>query len=85
MSVFCDPENAFRTELYNRLVIRGDFGPSRTMTFAPGSSHVSDCPDKWPAVEARVERALRQGVKIDILKPRRRPARYRRLRRALGI
>jgi len=80
----CDPQNAFRTELYNRLIIQGEF-PGRSMTFAPGSAHVVGCPEQWPAVEARVESALRRGVKLDLLKPLRRPNRYARLRRLLGL
>ena len=56
VSTFCDPDAAYRTERYNWEIILGLREGS--MTFAPGSSHVVDCPDEWPAIEARVEREL---------------------------
>jgi hypothetical protein len=62
----CDPEAAFRTELLNQRILRGE-KPGWSMTFMPGSGHVTGCPEKWPEVEARVDAALRSGVKIDLL------------------
>lgn len=55
-STLCDPDAAYRATLYNWEIILGKREGS--MTFAPGSSHVVDCPEKWAEIEARVAREL---------------------------
>ena len=56
VSTFCDPDAAYQATLYNWEIILGLREGS--MTFAPGSSHMIDCPEGWPEIEARVEREL---------------------------
>ncbi len=63
VSTSCDPDAAYRTEIYNWEIILGIREGS--MTFAPGSSHVVDCPEKWPEIQARVEREF--GISGDTI------------------
>lgn len=63
VSTSCDPEAAYRTEHYNWEIILGI--REGTLTFAPGSSHVVDCPEEWPEIQARVEREF--GISGDTI------------------
>lgn len=57
----CDPAAAYRTELYNQEILFGFRQGS--MTFAPGSYHVSDCPVLYEAIVNQVRQELMERLR----------------------